>query len=269
MCPKAKTSVPGQAPYELWWNDATGACDWPCKVGCNKAVYGTSKSAKEIASQDTALNIDECRQQQQNLPINYQPSYVVPKAQAQYQTSYLANDEPEGAAVTTTPEILSASSEQSSSSSSNEEPVAAASISASRENRNGIVIKDQPAISSEAIASGALPDETVLCRSIGLVASLKYCNVYYNCKQYGQAPVEAFHCTDSAHFDAARKVCRLASNQPGGQCTLSPPLMYPYVSLAEIIPPEEFACSNQVGAYIIHSNVYCNIYYSCDGRLVS
>ncbi len=161
------------------------------------------------------------------------------------------NDEPQ---PTTTPTVASS-----------EEPVSIAAASISSRG-NGIVMKDQPAISSEPITGGSLPDENIICRTVGLVSSLKYCNVYYSCKQYGQPPVEAFYCSESAYFDQSKKVCRMASNLPGGQCALNPPLMYPYVSLAEIIPPEEFACSNQVGAYIIHSNVYCNIYYSCDGR---
>lgn len=56
QCAKATNS-----PYDLWWNEETNQCDWPCKVNCNKPIYGTSKSAYEIQNEDRSLNIEECR----------------------------------------------------------------------------------------------------------------------------------------------------------------------------------------------------------------
>ena len=265
MCPKAKISVPGQAPYELWWNDATGVCDWPCKVRCNKPVYGTTKSSSEIQNQDTQLNLDECRHKS---PPNY--PYIQVKAAQQPQRQIKQQQQQQQQPLQQQPPQPQ-SAPLSAAASTAEIPQASAAAVAALVNRNSqnVVfeqLQPQSVVDSEPIIGGALPDENIICRAVGLVASLKYCNVYYICKQYGQAPAEAFSCQATAHFDQSRKVCRLASNQPGGQCVLNPPLIYPYMSIPEIIPPEEFACSNQVGAYVIHSNVYCNIYYSCDGR---
>ena len=52
LCAKAVTNQ-----YELWWNDATKTCDWPCKVKCNKQIYGTSRqTAADIQNLDRNLN---------------------------------------------------------------------------------------------------------------------------------------------------------------------------------------------------------------------
>lgn len=56
QCAKATNS-----PYDLWWNEVTNQCDWPCKVSCTKPVYGTPKLAIEIQSEDRSLNEEECR----------------------------------------------------------------------------------------------------------------------------------------------------------------------------------------------------------------
>ena len=46
--------------YDLWWNDATKACDWPCKVQCSKQIFGSSRNASEIQSIDKTINAYEC-----------------------------------------------------------------------------------------------------------------------------------------------------------------------------------------------------------------
>ena len=56
MCPKG--SQKGQ--YDLWWNDATKRCEWPCKVQCSKQIFGGSQSASAIQSLDKQINAAEC-----------------------------------------------------------------------------------------------------------------------------------------------------------------------------------------------------------------
>ena len=40
LCAKALNSE-----YELWWDENKNRCDWPCKVKCNKQIFGGSKGA--------------------------------------------------------------------------------------------------------------------------------------------------------------------------------------------------------------------------------
>ena len=54
-CAKASNS------YDLWWNDATKQCDWPCKVTCSKSLYGSSSSAAQIQAQDNSVNSAVCQ----------------------------------------------------------------------------------------------------------------------------------------------------------------------------------------------------------------
>lgn len=55
QCPKATNT-----PYDLWWNDELGQCDWPCKLNCTNSVYGTQKTAKQVQAQDFYYNEREC-----------------------------------------------------------------------------------------------------------------------------------------------------------------------------------------------------------------
>jgi hypothetical protein len=41
--------------YDLWWNEQTKQCDWPCRVQCNKSVYNSTLSTNDIRSQNQAL----------------------------------------------------------------------------------------------------------------------------------------------------------------------------------------------------------------------
>ena len=50
----------GSSTYDLWWNDATKQCEWPCKIQCSKQIFGSSSSAAEIASMDRNLNPALC-----------------------------------------------------------------------------------------------------------------------------------------------------------------------------------------------------------------
>lgn len=50
-CAKASTR-----PYDLWWNDETKRCDWPCNVRCGKQIFDDVKDAVAIL----ALDRDNC-----------------------------------------------------------------------------------------------------------------------------------------------------------------------------------------------------------------
>jgi len=39
-------------PYDLWWNDATKRCDWPCQVECSKEIFDDEKNATAIRELD-------------------------------------------------------------------------------------------------------------------------------------------------------------------------------------------------------------------------
>lgn len=56
LCAKAVTTQ-----YELWWNDATKTCEWPCKLKCNKQIFGSNgRTAADIQTLDRNLNGPEC-----------------------------------------------------------------------------------------------------------------------------------------------------------------------------------------------------------------
>ncbi len=56
LCPKAINSE-----YELWWDETRNRCDWPCKIKCNKEVFGGSKGSSEIQQIDRLINAAECQ----------------------------------------------------------------------------------------------------------------------------------------------------------------------------------------------------------------
>jgi hypothetical protein len=105
------------------------------------------------------------------------------------------------------------------------------------------------------------PDDPYTCPGVGLFISPKICNVYYECRGAGQAPVNAFYC-ENGFFDNVSKQCR-PQNQV--QCPYNPQTVYPLLPIPEGNTPEDVACSTFIGTYIIHSNRFCNLYYACDG----
>ncbi|RMZ92813.1 hypothetical protein BpHYR1_016676 [Brachionus plicatilis] len=51
----------GSNSYDLWWNDATKQCEWPCKLKCDKKIFGSLNSAAEISAIDYSLNPVLCK----------------------------------------------------------------------------------------------------------------------------------------------------------------------------------------------------------------
>lgn len=47
--------------YELWWDASKNRCDWPCKVKCNKGIFGGAKNAQEIQRVDRLINAADCQ----------------------------------------------------------------------------------------------------------------------------------------------------------------------------------------------------------------
>lgn len=105
------------------------------------------------------------------------------------------------------------------------------------------------------------PDDFI-CPGIGLFISDKYCNVYYECKNYNRIPQVSYYCVDS-HFDMNSRTC---SDPKLSLCAYKPALTYPLISIEENNLVDEVTCSYKIGSYVLHSNRYCNIYYLCSGR---
>jgi hypothetical protein len=227
QCAKATNS-----PYDLWWNEATNQCDWPCKVQCNKLVYASAKSAAQIQQEDRSYNEEECRRANPNFPpLNY-------PTQSQQPVQNNFNNYPQQPMpIPPLPKI----------------PLITTS--------SPLTQPPQPAIQSKPI-NGFFPDEDFMCRTLGLIISSRYCNVYYECKSFGQLPHAAYYCVDG-NFDNSIKACR-STNQV--QCPFNPQLMFPFIAISESVAPEEVGCANSIGPYVIHSNRYCNIFYICDGK---
>lgn len=55
-CPRANN-----VSYDLWWNQQTNLCDWPCRVQCNNQLYGSSSSAQQVQSESLLYFNDNCR----------------------------------------------------------------------------------------------------------------------------------------------------------------------------------------------------------------
>ncbi|CAF0749609.1 unnamed protein product [Brachionus calyciflorus] len=218
QCPKATNT-----PYDLWWNDEKSQCDWPCKIQCNKPIYGSQKTSQQIQNEDRNLNEEECR-------------LAMKKFESPKKNFIITQTNPTTFTTTT------------STSTSTSTPMQTTTTT-------------QVRIESKQIL-GTMPDENFFCRNIGLGLSPKYCNVYYDCKQYGQIPNTGYYCLDG-FFDPMTKSCKLSAQV---QCPYNPQLVYPFVALVEQTSPEDIKCSNSIGSYIIHSNKFCNIYYVCDGR---
>jgi len=48
-------------PYDLWWNQQTNLCDWPCRVQCTNQLYGSSTSAQQVYNASLKFFNDDCR----------------------------------------------------------------------------------------------------------------------------------------------------------------------------------------------------------------
>lgn len=56
QCAKAVTNQ-----YDLWYNDATKTCEWPCKLKCSKQIFASSgRTAADIQNLDRSLNGADC-----------------------------------------------------------------------------------------------------------------------------------------------------------------------------------------------------------------
>ncbi|UJR18059.1 hypothetical protein I4U23_004959 [Adineta vaga] len=55
-CPRANN-----IPYDLWWNQQTNRCDWPCRVQCSNQLYGTSTTAQQVSGESLVFFNNDCR----------------------------------------------------------------------------------------------------------------------------------------------------------------------------------------------------------------
>ncbi|CAF1478555.1 unnamed protein product [Adineta ricciae] len=54
-CPRATNT-----PYDLWWNQQTQQCDWPCRIQCSGSVFGTTSTSGQIRTENALLFSNEC-----------------------------------------------------------------------------------------------------------------------------------------------------------------------------------------------------------------
>ncbi|CAF1109060.1 unnamed protein product [Adineta ricciae] len=54
-CPRATNT-----PYDLWWNQQTQQCDWPCRIPCSGTVFGTATTAQQVRTENALLFSNEC-----------------------------------------------------------------------------------------------------------------------------------------------------------------------------------------------------------------
>ncbi|CAF1171657.1 unnamed protein product [Adineta ricciae] len=55
-CPRANN-----IPYDLWWNQQTNLCDWPCRVQCTGQLYASSTAAQQVSSESLKFFNGDCR----------------------------------------------------------------------------------------------------------------------------------------------------------------------------------------------------------------
>ena len=49
------------ASQDLWWNQETRLCDWPCRVQCNGQIFGSTMTAQQISSESLVFFNNNCR----------------------------------------------------------------------------------------------------------------------------------------------------------------------------------------------------------------
>jgi len=47
--------------YDLWWNQQTNLCDWPCRVQCSNQLFNSSASAQQVQSESLVYFNNDCR----------------------------------------------------------------------------------------------------------------------------------------------------------------------------------------------------------------
>ncbi|CAF0917707.1 unnamed protein product [Adineta steineri] len=47
--------------YDLWWNQQTNVCDWPCRVQCTNQLFGSTTSTQQVQSESLAFFNNDCR----------------------------------------------------------------------------------------------------------------------------------------------------------------------------------------------------------------
>ena len=49
------------ASQDLWWNQETRLCDWPCRVQCSGQIFGSTMTAQQIRSESLIFFNNDCR----------------------------------------------------------------------------------------------------------------------------------------------------------------------------------------------------------------
>jgi len=78
-CPRATNT-----PYDLWWNEQTQQCDWPCRIPCTGSVFGSSATAEQVRTENALLFSNECAGYQVHTTrLNHNPQPMVYASQGQ------------------------------------------------------------------------------------------------------------------------------------------------------------------------------------------
>ena len=49
------------ASQDLWWNQETRLCDWPCRVQCSGQIFGSTMTTQQIRSESLVFFNNDCR----------------------------------------------------------------------------------------------------------------------------------------------------------------------------------------------------------------
>ncbi|CAF0933581.1 unnamed protein product [Didymodactylos carnosus] len=289
-CPRATNT-----PYDLWWNQQTQLCDWPCRIQCQGQIYGTQgASAQQIRQDDSILNRNECN--------GYQVQAATPSVSASAASSSNLNQILGGQAM-----------------------VYSAPVQTSRliENPDLNFVCNQPGkyasrrfcnVYHECVDSGVPPSQSYEClnsffdRSQGICttkdqvpcmggifpydsipvdknpdaitcstqsgfyihSSRQFCNIYYICDGIIAAPT-TFRCYDrqtgqEGIFDPFAERCDSRKNSNCQNSILNFGEQQQYKSIPvdyqriENIQPLSCKSDQQ---YLIEHEQYCNLYHSC------
>lgn len=267
QCAKATNS-----PYDLWWNQATNQCDWPCKVSCTKPVYGSQKTAQQIQIEDRSLNEEECRGFQGTVttPPIMIISRPIPKP---------FPDDPytcPGVGLFLSPRICNVYYDCKAP---GQPPVNAFycdngyfdNVSKSCKPTNQVQCPYNPVIMYPFI-SIIEPDapEDVSCATFGyyIIHSSRYCNLYYVCDGKSLQP-QTFRCYDRQNLEDAvyNRDTKRCESKSGTSCQGEVlPLRQRYqsspVDHTRISELQALSCRADQ-QYLAEHDRYCNLYHSC------
>ncbi|CAF4034358.1 unnamed protein product, partial [Adineta steineri] len=288
-CPRATNT-----PYDLWWNQQTQQCDWPCRIQCSGSVYGTSTSSQQVRTENALLFSNECAGYQVNVNANSNVNMGIVNNQAMVYSSMPQEPEPTRSSMSKLienpdPNFICTQSGKFPTrrycnvyyecSDAGLPPIQTFECVDSFFDRSqGLCMpKDQvPCLGGiypyDSVPIDRNPDSLQCSTNSGfqLHTSRQFCNIYYLCDGTQTTPT-TFRCFDrqtqqEGIYDPFAERCdsRRNSNCQNAILNLSQTQLYRSISIDHTRLPDlsTLPCKYDQ-QYVIEHEQYCNLYHVC------